>query len=39
LDETYNFTSGSYLQMYVDNSGSVGQITTDSYLELIRVGV
>ena len=39
LDETYNFTSGSYLQIYLDNTGSVGQLTTDSYFELIRVGV
>jgi hypothetical protein len=39
LDETYNFTSGSYLQLYFDNTGSVGQLTTDSYFELIRVGV
>lgn len=39
LDETYNFTSGSYLQVYVDNSGAIGSITTDSYFELVRVGV
>jgi hypothetical protein len=39
LDETYNFLSGSYVQVYVDNLGSVGTITTDSYFELIRVGV
>jgi hypothetical protein len=39
LDEVYNFTSGSYLQTYIDNSGSVGTITTDSYFELIRMGV
>lgn len=39
LDETYNFLSGSYLQVYVSNGGSVGTITTDSYFELIRVGV
>lgn len=39
LDETYNFTSGSYLQVYVKNSGGVGTITTGSYFEIIRVGV
>lgn len=39
LDETYNFNSGSYLQVYVDNTGSVGSITTDTYFELIRMGV
>lgn len=39
LDEIYNFSSGSYLQVYIDNTGSIGSITTDSYLEVIRVGV
>lgn len=39
LDETFQFNSGSYLQVYVDNSGSVGTITTNSYFELIRLGV
>lgn len=39
LDETYRFLSGSYLQIYVDNSGSVGTITTDSYFQLIRMGI
>jgi hypothetical protein len=39
LDELYNFNSGSYLQVYVDNSGSVGTITTNSNFELIRMGV
>lgn len=39
LDETFQFNSGSYLQVYVDNSGSVGTITTDSYFQLIRLGV
>jgi hypothetical protein len=39
LDETYNFSSGSYLQVYVDNSASVGTITTDSYFQIIRMGI
>jgi len=39
LEEIYNLTSGSYLQVYVKNTGAVGQLTTDSYLELIREGV
>lgn len=39
LDETYNFTSGSYLEIFADNSGAVGSITTDSYFQLVRVGV
>lgn len=39
LDETYNFTSGSYLQVYAKNSGGVGTITTDSYFEVVRVGI
>lgn len=39
LDETYNFTSGSYLEIYADNNASIGSITTDSYFQLVRVGI
>lgn len=39
LDEIYNFTSGSYLQFYVSNSGSIGEITTDSFFQMTRLGV
>jgi hypothetical protein len=39
LDETYYFQSGTYLEAYASNTGSVGKITTDSYLQLIRIGV
>ena len=40
LDETYNFTSGDYLQIYVDNSGGVGDIKApDTSISLTRLGV
>lgn len=39
LDETYRFLSGSYLEVFASNSGNVGTLTTDSYFELIRLGV
>lgn len=39
LDEVYNFTSGSYLQVYVKNNNSVGTIVSSSYFELTMVGV
>lgn len=39
FDDIYNFTSGSYIQFFASESGSVGEITTDSYFELIRLGV
>jgi hypothetical protein len=40
LDETYNFTSGDYLQIYVDNSGGVGDIkASDTSVSLTRLGV
>jgi len=39
LDETYYFVSGTYLEAYASNTGSVGQLTTNTYLQLIRIGV
>lgn len=39
FDDIYNFASGSYIQFFASETGSVGEITTDSYFELIRLGV
>lgn len=39
FDDVYNFTSGSYIEFYASESGGVGEITTDSFFELIRLGV
>lgn len=39
LDETYYFPSGTYIEVYASNTGSIGQLTTDSYLQLTRIGV
>lgn len=39
IDDVFNLTSGSYIQFFGAESGGVGEITTDSYFELIRLGV
>lgn len=39
LDETYRFVSGNYLEVFAENTGNVGSVTTDSYFELVRLGV
>lgn len=38
-DDVYNLTSGSYVQLFAKESGGVGTLTTDSFFELIRLGV
>ena len=39
FDDVYNLTSGSYVQFFASESGGIGTITTDSFFELIRLGV
>jgi hypothetical protein len=39
IDDVFNLTSGSYIQFFAAESGGVGELTTDSYFELIRLGV
>lgn len=39
LDDVHNLTSGSYIEFYAKESGGTGELTTDSYFELIRLGV
>jgi hypothetical protein len=39
LDETYNLLSGSYFEVYISDDESIGEISTDSYIQLIRLGV
>lgn len=39
FDDVYQLNSGSYFQFFADNSLSLGNITTNSYFELIRLGV
>ncbi len=39
LDDVYNLTSGSYVQVFADESGGVGTLTTNTFFELIRLGV
>jgi len=39
IDDVFNLTSGSYIQFFAAESGGIGELTTDSYFELIRLGV
>lgn len=39
FDDIYNISSGSYLQFFAKDDIAVGELTTDSYFELIRLGV
>ena len=39
LDETYNLLSGSYFEVYISDTESVGELSTDSYIQLVRLGV
>jgi hypothetical protein len=39
FDDMYNFTSGSYIEFWASESEDVGEITTDSYFQIIRQGV
>jgi len=39
FDNVYSLASGSYIQVFAKESGGIGTITTDSFFELIRLGV
>jgi hypothetical protein len=39
FDDVYNFISGSYIEFLASESGGVGEITTNTFFELIRLGV
>lgn len=39
VDEIYLLTSTDYLQLFVNDQTSTGSLTTDTYLELVRLGV
>lgn len=39
IDDVYQLNSGSYLQFFASNTLSLGNLTTGSYFELIRLGV
>lgn len=39
LDDVYNLTSGSYIQFFAKESGGTGTLTTNTFFELIRLGV
>ncbi len=39
FDDIYNISSGSYIQFFAKDDMAVGELTTDSYFELIRLGV
>lgn len=39
VDEIYNLNANDYIQIYVSDVGSVGSLTTNTYLEIVRIGV
>jgi len=39
LDKIYSLTANDYLEVYISNSGSTGQIKDTAYLEIVRLGV
>lgn len=39
IDEIYNFSANDYIEIVVSNSESTGQINSDAYLEITRLGV
>jgi hypothetical protein len=39
INETYQLSANDYIEVVSSESGSVGTITTDSYLEITRLGV
>lgn len=39
LDKIYSLTAADYLELFVSNSGSTGQIQDTAYLEIVRLGV
>jgi hypothetical protein len=39
FNDILQLTANDYLELYVSNTGNVGQLTTDTYLELSRSGV
>lgn len=39
IDEIYNFTANDYIQIVVNDSNSSGQLTTNTYAEIVRIGI
>lgn len=39
FDDVYNLSSGSYVQFFASEAGEVGEIATNSFFEIIRLGV
>lgn len=39
VNETYQLSKDDYIELIASEAGSVGTLTTDSYLEIIRLGV
>lgn len=39
IDEIYNLNSNDYIQIYASDVGSLGSLTTNTYLEIVRIGV
>lgn len=39
IDEIYEFNSTDYVEILINDTNSTGSLTTDTYLEMIRIGV
>jgi hypothetical protein len=39
LNDIFQFSAADYIQIIIDNSGNTGAITTESFLEISRLGV
>lgn len=39
VDDIHQFTENEYLQLYLSDSNSTGTLTSNTYLELVRVGI
>lgn len=39
LNDTYNLSAGDYVELIVSNINNTGSVTTETYLELYRLGV
>lgn len=39
INETFNLTQNDYIEIVASESGAVGTLTTDSYIEITRLGV
>lgn len=39
IDETFNFALNDYIELFVDNSGSTGALVSNSFIQIVRIGI